>query len=176
VESARARVAAAGLAPVIDIIESDGAKYEAPAESFEATFCLGASWIWGGYRGTLEALTEWTKPGGIILSGEPFWRETPSPEYVEAENLQHHQFGTHLENVRTGTELGLRFLHAIVSSEDDWDRYEGLHSLSAERYAREHPDDPDLPELFERVRPYPEAYLRWGRRELGWAVYMFMKQ
>jgi hypothetical protein len=25
------------------------------------------------------------------------------------------------------------------------------------------------------VRPYPEAYLRWGRRELGWAVYMFMK-
>ena len=75
----------------------------------------------------------------------------------------------------TGTDPGLRFLHSIVSSEDDWGRLEGLHSLSAERYALEHPDDPDLAELLERTRPFPEAYLRWGRAELGWATYLFMK-
>jgi hypothetical protein len=168
-------MAVRGLSTAATIVESDGAKFEAGAESFDAVICLGASWIWGGYRPTLEALIRWTKPGGLVLAGEPYWREDPPPEYLEQAHLQRQQFGTHFENVQTGTGLGLRFLHSIVASEDDWDRYEGLHSLAAERYAGAQPDDPDVPELLERIRPYPEAYLRWGRRVLGWATYLYLK-
>ena len=119
-ESARARVASRGLSQVINIVESDGAKFEAEQESFDLTICLGASWIWGGHRPTLAALAGWTKPGGLILAGEPYWRTEPSAEYLEAARLQREAFGTHAENVATGTDPGLRFLHSIVSSEDDW--------------------------------------------------------
>ena len=36
-----------------------------------------------------------------------------------------------------------------------------------------HPDDPDLPELLERVAKDKSVYLRWGRDTVGWAIYVF---
>ena len=67
----------------------------------------------------------------------------------------------------------MELVHTIVSSKDDWDRYEGLQWFATDEYARTHPDDPDLAELVERVRKEKAAFLRWGRDTLGWAIYMF---
>jgi hypothetical protein len=69
--------------------------------------------------------------------------------------------------------LGL--LHTIVSSEDDWDRYEGYQWYAAEKYSRGNPEDPDTPELMAKMRRFRDSYLRWGRDEIGWAAYMFLK-
>ena len=84
-------------------------------------------------------------------------------------------FGTHHANVITGQELGLTLLYTLVSSLDEWDRYEGLQWHAAETYALDHPDDPDVPELLERVRREEHQYLRWGRDTVGWALYLFRK-
>ena len=59
VADARSRVAAAGLAPAIEIIEADGRDYVGAPASFDAVACLGASWIWDGLDGTLRALSTW---------------------------------------------------------------------------------------------------------------------
>jgi hypothetical protein len=67
----------------------------------------------------------------------------------------------------------MELVHTIVSSKDDWDRYEGLQWFATDEYARTHPDDPDLTEVAERVSKAKTAYLRWGRDTLGWAIYMF---
>lgn len=56
----------------------------------------------------------------------------------------------------------------MVSSPDNWDRYEGLQWYAAAKYARSNPGDPDLPEQMERVNRSRECYLRWGRDCLGW--------
>ena len=45
----------------------------------------------------------------------------------------------------------------------------------AAEYARSSPDDPDLPEITERVKTSRDIYLRWGRDCLGWAIYLFRK-
>lgn len=68
---------------------------------------------------------------------------------------------------------GLELVHTFVSSKDDWDQYEGLQWYATAEYARSHPDDPDLPELLERVTKAKGVYLRWGRDTLGWAIYVF---
>jgi len=70
-------------------------------------------------------------------------------------------------------DLGLTLLCSVVSSEDDWDRYEGLQWQAAERYAAAHPDDPDAEALLNAVRKDRDGYLRWGRDCLGWAMYLF---
>jgi hypothetical protein len=71
--------------------------------------------------------------------------------------------------------MGLGLLHTLVSSQDDFDRYEGLQWNAIERHSRSHPEDPDAAVLVEKVRGERDAYLRWGRDELGWAIYVFAK-
>jgi hypothetical protein len=112
----------------------------------------------------------------VVVVGEPFWRSTPSPDHLETAKLTESSFSTHLGNVQTGLDLGFGLLHTIVSSEDDWDRYEGYQWYAAEEYARRNPDDPDTPELLARIRKSRGQYLQWGRNEIGWAVYLFLKE
>ena len=64
----------------VQLLEMDGADYQpGPGEHFDLVACLGASWIFGGYQGTLVALQKMAKPGGLILVGEPYWKPRPCP-------------------------------------------------------------------------------------------------
>lgn len=153
--------------------EQDGRDYAAPPGSYDLALCLGASWTFGGYRGTLQALAGFVRTGGLVVSGEPYWRREPAPEYLAAGGEAAASFGTHAGNVATAVELGLVPLYTLVSSEDDWDRYEGLQWRAAERYAATHPNDPDAHEIVDRQRSHRDRYLRWERDTLGWAVYLF---
>jgi len=61
----------------------------------------------------------------------------------------------------------------LVSSDDEWDRYETLQWRAAARYADLHADDPEVTELLARVEKSRREYLSWGRDTLGWALYLF---
>ena len=160
----------------LKFLEMDGADYkpEEP-ESFDLVTCIGASWIYGGHRGTLKALNMMAARRSWIVVGEPYWRQKPPAEYLKLIGEEESAYGTHYENVMVGQELGLEMIYTLVSILDDCDRYEGLQWYAAQEWAIEHPDDPDLEELLKRVRKNREAYLRWGRETLGWAIYVFRK-
>jgi hypothetical protein len=113
------------------------------------------------------------RPGGWVIVGEPYWQQEPSGDYLEASGCAREDFGSHSSNAEAGERRGTELVHTIVSSKDDWDRYEGLQWFATSEYARTHPDDPDLAEVVERVSKAKAAYLRWGRDTLGWAIYMF---
>jgi SAM-dependent methyltransferase len=158
----------------VELLEMDGANYQpGPGEHFDLVACLGASWIFNGYQGTLAALQKMVKPGGLLLVGEPFWKQDPDPAYLDTAGIQPDTYGRHVDNVTTGETLGLTLLYSIVSSDDDWDRYEGLQWQAAIRYGQENPDDPDVPYLLQRIAEEKLAYLCWGRESLGWAVYLY---
>ena len=116
-----------------------------------------------------------TRPGGLVLVGEPFWTTDPDPEYLKLTGDDPNLCGSHAENVTIGEDVGLALLYTQVSNPDDWDRYEGLQWQAAERYAAEHEDDPDVEALLRSTRRNRDAYLRWGRNCLGWAMYLFRK-
>jgi SAM-dependent methyltransferase len=145
---------------------------EAP-RSLALASCIGASWVFGGHAGTLDALSGMVAPGGWVIVGEPYWLREPSEEYLAASGVGRDGIGTHAANVEAGELLGLELVHTFVSSKDDWDQYEGLQWYATAEYARSHPDDPDVPELRERVAKAKMVYLRWGRDTLGWAMYVF---
>jgi SAM-dependent methyltransferase len=156
--------------------QMDAAEFE-PEEphSFTVASCLGASWIYGGHTGTLDALTRMAAPGGWVVTGEPYWLKEPCEEYLKVLGLPKEAFGTHIGNVEAGEKRGLDLVHTLVSNGDDWDRYEGLQWAASVEHARSHPDDPDLPEIVRRVGEEKAAYLRWGRDTIGWAIYAFRR-
>ncbi len=176
IADARRQLQARATGAEVVFSEMDGAEFRPDQpHSFALASCLGASWVFGGHAGTLEALAAMVAPGGWVIVGEPYWRQEASEEYLAASGLTRDAFGTHPGNVEAGEQRGLELAHTFVSSQDDWDRYEGLQWYAAGEYARRHPDDPDLPELLERVAKAKAAYLRWGRDTVGWAMYAFRR-
>jgi SAM-dependent methyltransferase len=157
-------------------LEMDGMQYKPETgESSDLAMCIGATWIYGGYRKTVRALHGMTRSRGFVMVGEPFWRANPTQEYLQSEGLSADSFNTHHGNVTPGELEGPRLVSTLVSSQEDWDRSEGLHWSTAAEYALAHPEDTDVEELLARDSEERESYLRWGRDTLGWAIYLFRK-
>jgi cyclopropane fatty-acyl-phospholipid synthase-like methyltransferase len=102
----------------IEYLLMDAAEYKTD-EQFDLTCCMGASWIYGGIKGTLKALKDWTKPGGLIIAGEPYWLKEPSPEYLKAEEIEKETFHTHMDNALMGDEFGLTCGYTLCSDHED---------------------------------------------------------
>ncbi len=158
----------------IEFVNMDGADYRPKvAACFDLACCIGASWVYGGHRGTIQALKGMVKKGGLIVVGEPFWLKQPSQEYLEVQGIKKDDFGTHYDNVKLGEDEELTCLYTLVSSYDDWDHYETLQWWVIDEYIRAHPDDPDIHEIVERKTLEKNLYLQGGRETMGWAIYVF---
>jgi SAM-dependent methyltransferase len=166
------RAAAAGVESLVSFRLADASIEELPADAFDVAMCLGASFVWGGLAGTLDALEPVVRPGGHVVVGEPYWRRWPlPPDYEEA-----YEPVTTLEGTVAILESGgLAAVSVIASSEDDWDRYETLHWRAVERWLAANPGDPDAPDIRSRHERYKRSYLRHGRDYLGWAIFVGWK-
>jgi cyclopropane fatty-acyl-phospholipid synthase-like methyltransferase len=80
-EQAKLRAHELGVADRVAFVHADAAGYVAE-DKVGVAACIGATWIGGGVAGTIELLTRSLKPGGIILIGEPYWRQVPPSEEV----------------------------------------------------------------------------------------------
>lgn len=167
------RVEEAGLTDVLTIREERGEDFDAGGERFDVAVCMGATWIWGGYEGTLDALVELARPGGAVVVGEPYWIEPPPPAYLEAEELtadQFHDLGGCHERARS---RGLDLVWMTRSTTRAWDAYEMRQSAALDAHLGANPADPDAAELRALRRKYESSYLSWGHRCLGWALWAY---
>jgi SAM-dependent methyltransferase len=167
-EQASRRVPSASL----DLREQDVTAFQPPATGIDVAVCVGSTHAFGGHRQALKTLRQWVKPGGSVVIGEGFWQRDPPQAYLDGFGGSRDELTSHAENVAAALEEGLVPLYAAVSSPDDWDRYEGRYAMNVELYAQEHPDDPDVPAMLDRIRPWRDGYLRWGRETMGFALYL----
>lgn len=156
----------------IELREGDG-KDLVFDERFDVACCIGASWIWDGHAGTLAALTARAKPGGVIVTGEPYWKDDPTDDYLAAEELTRDVFHDLAGCREVALSQGLELIWMAGSSLEEWDRYEMLQAAATDEFAQAHPDDPDLPALRARRRRADEAYFACGRDCLGFALWAF---
>jgi cyclopropane fatty-acyl-phospholipid synthase-like methyltransferase len=144
-------------------------------QQFNVGICIGSSHALGGYRQTIETLTNIVVKGGYIVLGEIYWRKKPDEEYLKFLGGDEKAVLSHSENIFTAEEYGLIPLWSSVSNEDDWDSYEWLYSKSIEDYCYNIPEDPDFPEMLDRIRSWREMYLKYGRDTLGFGINLFRK-
>ena len=172
---ARAR-AAERLGPAatrLELREEEISRATIEARSFDAGLCVGSTHAFGDYDDTLRALRRAVRPGGTILVGEGYWKRDPDPGYLSVLGASPGEFTDHAGNVARGAAQGLVPLYSATSSDEEWDEYEGLYVRAVELYAERHPADPDSEAMRQRIRLWRDAYLRWGRTTLGFALYLF---
>ncbi len=80
-EQAKLRAEELGVADQVKCIHGDAAGYVSD-EKVDVAACVGATWIGEGGAGTIELLAPSLRAGGIILVGEPYWRQLPPTEDV----------------------------------------------------------------------------------------------
>lgn len=169
--AASVRAAELGVADRVGFVQGDAGAYAAGPGSFDLACCIGATWIGGGLEGTAALLRPAIKPGGRILIGEPYWIDPP-PDEARAAWLEAESFVS-LE--ATGDRLaaaGLELVEMVLASPDDWDRYEAGQWRAVARWLDANPDDPDHEAMVRFLEDGRRNYLRWGRRYLGWGVFV----
>ncbi|MDD1639345.1 MAG: hypothetical protein LUO99_03520, partial [Methanomicrobiales archaeon] len=138
--------------------------------------CLGATWIGGGVAGTIELLAKSLRPGGIILIGEPYWRQVPPTEDVarecDANSLS--DFLMLPELLASFGDLDYDVVEMVLADQEGWDRYEAAKWLTMRRWLEANPDDDFAKDVRAKLTLEPKRYAAYTREYLGWGVFALM--
>lgn len=165
------------VAERVKFIHGDAAGYIS-GDKVDVAACVGATWIAGGVAGTIELLAKSLCTGGIILIGEPFWRQLPPTEDVAKGCLatKISDFLMLPELLASFRHLGYDIVEMVLADQDGWDRYEAAKWLTMRRWLETNPDDEFAKHVREQLTSEPERYAAYTREYLGWGVFALMRR
>lgn len=174
-EQAKRRAGELGVADHVTFIHGDAAGYVSDEKAGVAA-CVGATWIGGGVAGTIELLARSLRAGGIILIGEPYWRQLPPTEDVAKGCLAGaiSDFLMLPELLASFGHLGCDVVEMVLADQDGWDRYEAAKWLTMRRWLEANPGDEFAKEVRAQLTSEPERYATYTREYLGWGVFALM--
>jgi SAM-dependent methyltransferase len=176
-EQAKLRAAELGVSDRVKFIHGDAAGYVSDGK-VDVAACLGATWIGGGVAGTIELLRRSLRTGGIILIGEPYWRQLPTTDDV-AKACHANAISDFLmlpELLAFFGRLGYDVVEMVLADQDGWDRYEAAQWLTMRRWLEANPDDELAKEVRAQLTSRPERYAAYTREYLGWGVFALMER
>jgi len=163
------RVAARALTELVEIVCSNAADYEFEAHSFDIASCLGASFIWGGYRQAIRKMKIALCSGGKIVVGEPYYTHGKIPsKLIKYEGDLHTEF----ELMQITREEGFEIEFVVRASGDDWDRYVSSSWYGLLRWIDENPDHIERQYVIDYLHKSQDMYLKYQRKYEGWALYI----
>jgi SAM-dependent methyltransferase len=174
-EQAKRRAEEIGVAGQVEFIHGDAAGYVSD-EQADVAACVGATWIGGGVAGTIELLKQSLRPGGILLIGEPFWRQLPPTEEIAAgcQARAISDFVPLPELIASFGRLGCDVVEMVLADPDGWDRYEAAKWLTMRRWLEDNPGDEFASQVREQLDTEPVRYATYTRDYLGWGVFALM--
>ena len=174
-EQARLRAEELGVADRVEFIHGDAAGYVSH-EKVSVAACVGATWVGGGVVGTIELLARSLRTGGVILIGEPYWRQLPPTEDVARGCLANSisDFLPLPELLASLGRLGYDVVERVLADQDSWDRYEAAKWLTMRRWLEANPGDEFAREVRAELTSEPVRYARYTREYLGWGVFALM--
>lgn len=153
-----------------DLTWTIGEGKHASEELHDVVTCLGASWIWHGFNGTVRAVAKRTKPGGRIAIGEMHVRDGVD---VDAVAETHGRLMSHVELDETFARHGIEVLDRIRTADESWDAYLERVATSAESWAELNPG-PRADRYLAEQRQWLDDHAR-DREVLTWSVWIGRK-
>jgi SAM-dependent methyltransferase len=174
-EQAILRAEKLGVSDKVKFIHEDATGYISE-EKVDVAACVGATWIGGGVVGTIKLLAQSLRPGGIILIGDPYWRQLPPTIDVARGCLAGaiSDFQVLPELLASFRHLGFCVVEMVLADQDSWDRYEAAKWLTMHRWLEDYPDDELANDIRAQLISEPERYTAYTREYLGWGVFALM--
>jgi SAM-dependent methyltransferase len=177
--AARARADELGVADRVRFEHGDASQvdvepgsFNVEPGSFDIVSCIGATWIGGGLAGTIELMRPALRPDGLLLVGEPYWHEDPPPEAHTALDLGPGEFTSLVGTLERFEAAGTRLVEMVLADGDSSDRYVASQWWTVTEWLRDNGDDPDAPAMREYLDNARRSHLAYGRRYLGWGVFV----
>ena len=174
-EQAKLRAEELEVSDRVKFIHGDAVGY-VTEEKVGVAACIGATWIGGGVAGTIELLAKSLCTGGIILIGEPYWRQLPPTEDV-AKACHANAVIDFLilpELLASFGDLNYDVVEMVLADQEGWDRYEAAKWLTMRRWLEANPDDDFAKEVRTQLTLEPKRYATYTREYLGWGVFALM--
>lgn len=172
VPAAQQRAAELGVDGRVRFKRADASSFVAEKAAYDVVSCIGATWIGGGVRGTINLLRPGLRPGGLLLIGEPYWIDESRAELQTAMGIEPDEFVSLAATAERCADAGTELVEMVLSDGDSWDRYVAAQWWTLERWLHEHPDDDDAPEVHRLLSESRSTYLTHQRRHLGWGVFV----
>ena len=169
---AKQRAEELGVSERVHFIHNDAAGYVTD-EKCDVAACVGATWIAGGFAGSVELLAKSLKPGGMILIGEPWWRQVPATEEIaQACGVSSKaDFLTLPGLVASFGELGDDVVEMVLADQEGWDRYEAAKWLTMRRWLEANAEDDFADEVRAELTIAPKRHVTYAREYFGWGVF-----
>jgi cyclopropane fatty-acyl-phospholipid synthase-like methyltransferase len=159
----------------VRIIESEFA-YEALAgERFPLVICTGALHAFGDWPAALAGVVPLLTPGGHALLGPGYWRHPPAPEYLTSTGIAADEMRPLQALLLRTATAGLRCVAVHESTPAEWDDYEHTYAASVRAWCDANPSDPDAAAFRDRITHWADAYSRWGRDTMGYALLLLAR-
>ncbi len=167
-DRAETKIQKLGLTEQIEIVCVSGKDYPFKEHSYDVALCIGGSFIWNGFKPTIQAMKKAICPEGKLVIGEPYWikRDVP-PEYASTQTVH-----TEYELLQMAREEGFDVEYVVRASHDDWDRYSSGNWYGLIRWIEENQEHPERQEVVDYLHNSQDEYFRYEREYLGWAIYV----
>lgn len=166
-QTAQQRAIDAGVAHRITIIQSDAREVQHSPHAFDAVFCVGATFALGGLINAVTIARTVAKPGAPIIIGDIFRYDAQS-----SESLTEYGFVPTLAELVDIVRGQNEPYELLVSTLEEWDRYETKKWQTARSWLINNPHDPEHAELVAQVAKMRHDYLNIERPAIGWALVM----
>lgn len=176
-QQARTRAIELGVTDRVSFIHGDAAGHVAD-EPVDLAACVGATWIGGGVAGTVDLLRRSLRVGGLMLVGEPYWRQEPADQVTVdgCDATDKGDFRTLPELIEQFGSLDCDVVEMVLADQDSWDRYQAAQWLNLRRWLDQNADDDLAEEVRAELATGPARYARYTREYVGWGVFALMNR
>lgn len=167
-----ARVDELAVGNLVTVERGDARAYQPGAAAYDVGCCIGATWIGDGVDGTIDLLRRAVRPGGLVLIGEPFWREPPPAEALTSLGVAPGEFADLPGLLDRFEAAGTELVEMVIADEAGWDRYVAAQWWTLRQWLDTHPDDDRRTAVRAFLDDSRRPHLTYQRRYLGWGVFV----
>ena len=144
-------------------------------ERFPLVICTGALHAFGGWDAALESVATLLAPGGHALLGPGYWRQPPAAGYLASTGIAADEMEPLHDLLERAHAAGWKVVAVHESTSAEWDDYEHAYAANVRAWSDANPSDPDAGAFRERIDRWADAYARWGRETMGYALVLLTR-